>query len=163
MNEILESLADALRDEIEHLGHLLALLQEQQEGLFSPRPDAVLATAEEVEQVALVAQRFRVRREQLVESVAHACNQPGDITLLRLINSLPVDRQAMFEALVKEANRLVHATRKFARQNQRLLARTLELHRDTLVALRPDVFATTYDSRGGRHGGGLPGSFKTAV
>jgi flagellar biosynthesis/type III secretory pathway chaperone len=69
----------------------------------------------------------------------------------------------MFEALVREINRLIHQTRRLARQNQQLLSRTIEIHRETLRALRPDIFSTTYDQRGGIHGGNGPGGFAAAV
>jgi flagellar biosynthesis/type III secretory pathway chaperone len=164
MNDSLDSLADALRDEIEHHGHLLGLFRDQQEGLIRPDPEQVLEQAQQIEQAARVANRFRVRREQLVETIATSYNRPKSITLMRLLVDFPDDFRPMFESLIKEVNRLVHQTRRVARQNQRLLARTLELHRDTLRTLRPEVFQQTYDRRGGLHeGSGSSGAFATAV
>ena len=163
MNDSLDSLADALRDEIEHHGHLLGLFLDQREGLLRPDPDEVLAQAQTIEQAARVANRFRIRREQLVQTMATAHGRPPSTTLLRLVPDFPSDVHAMFESLIKEVNRLVHETRRIARQNQRLLARTVELHRETLRALRPDVFSPTYDRRGGLREGSGSGSFATAV
>ncbi|MCC5021313.1 MAG: flagellar export chaperone FlgN [Candidatus Synoicihabitans palmerolidicus] len=163
MNDSIDSLADALRDEIEHHGHLLGLLQDQQQGLLRPDPKKVLEQAQHIEQAARVANRFRIRREQLVETVAGAYNRPRSTTLLRLLVDFPEDFRPMFEALIKEVNRLVHQTRRTARQKQRLLARVVELHRDTWRSLRPDVFSPTYDQRGGLHEGTGSGAFATAV
>ena len=124
---------------------------------------ALLAQAQTIEQAARVANRFRIRREQLVQTMATAHGRPPSTTLLRLVPDFPSDVHAMFESLIKEVNRLVHETRRIARQNQRLLARTVELHRETLRALRPDVFSPTYDRRGGLREGSGSGSFATAV
>ena len=163
MNDSLDSLADALRDEIEHLGNLLGLFRDQQEGLLQPDPEKVLEEAQLIEQAARVANRFRVRREQLVQTMARAHGRAPSTTLLRLLADFPAEVQPMFDALIKEVNRLVHQTRRTARQNQRLLARTVELHRDSLRLLRPDIFSPTYDRRGGLHEGSGSGSFATAV
>lgn len=163
MNDSLDALADALRDEIEHHGHLLGLLGDQQDGLLRPMPDEVLAQAQQIEQAARVAHRFRIRREQLVQTVAGVYNRPRTITLLRLLPDFPAEVQPMFDSLVKEVNRLVHQTRRLARQNQHLLARTVEVHRETLRVLRPDLFSPTYDRRGGLHEGSGSGGFAAAV
>jgi hypothetical protein len=55
MNSIFEPLADALRDEIEHFGHLLSLFRDQQETLLRPDPETVLEQALNIEQAARVA------------------------------------------------------------------------------------------------------------
>lgn len=163
MNPSLESLADALRDEIEHHGHLLGLFRDQQEVLLRPDPARVLELAQTIETAARMAQRFRLRREQLVEVVAADHNRPRSITLLRLLPDFPAAVRPMFEAFVREVNRLIHHNRRLARQNQRLIARAIEVHRDTLRHLRPDLFSPTYDQRGGLREGSGPGAFATAV
>lgn len=163
MNDSLDSLADALRDEIEHHGHLLGLFRDQQEGLFHPVPEEVLEMAQQIEQAARVAHRFRIRREQLVEAMATAYDRPTTTTLLRLLPDFPAAMQPMFDALIKEVNRLIHQTRRLARQNHRLLSRTVEVHRETLRVLRPDVFSQTYDRRGGVHEGSGSSGFAAAV
>lgn len=89
MNDSLDSLADALRDEIEHLGNLLGLFRDQQEGLVRPDPEKVLEEAQMIEQAARVANRFRQRREQLVQTIARTFAQPPSITLLRLLVEFP--------------------------------------------------------------------------
>jgi flagellar biosynthesis/type III secretory pathway chaperone len=55
----------------------------------------------------------------------------------------------LIEALIGEVHRLLHKLRRAARHNHELLARTVELHQETLQQLRPESFSKTY-SPGGR-------------
>jgi flagellar biosynthesis/type III secretory pathway chaperone len=54
----------------------------------------------------------------------------------------------MLEALMAEVNRLIRQSRRRARQNQMLLARTIETSQQILQRLRPDTITKTYSSNG---------------
>lgn len=148
MNNAWESIAACLREELEEYGGLLGLFEEQQSALFRRDANGVLATVSAIEAQARSANVKRQKRERMVGDFAQYNDKPTDASLRSLMDFFPVDVRPMLEALIDEVNRLIHRTRKHARQNATLLQRTIELHQEALRVLRPDLFTKTYSARG---------------
>ena len=148
MNNAWETIAHCLREELEEYGGLLGLFEEQQNALFRRDANGVLATVGAIESQAQSATIKRKRREQLVSDFARSNEMAGDSPLRSLLPLFPQSVRPMMEALIDEVNRLIHRTRKHARQNADLLQRTIEMHQEALRSLRPDLFTKTYSPRG---------------
>lgn len=140
--------AECLRQELLEYGTLLRLFEQQQESLFQRDPDTVLRLGGEIEDQAHVLQDCRRRREQTVAALADSVRQPINSTIRALLPHIETDARPLLEALINEVNVLLHRVRRTSRQTQTLLARTLELHQETLRQLRPDAFTKTYSPTG---------------
>ncbi|ACB73682.1 flagellar protein FlgN [Opitutus terrae] len=140
--------AECLRQELLEYGTLLRLFEQQQESLFHRDPDTVLRLGGEIEDQAHVLQDCRRRREQTVAALADSVRQPANATIRALLPHIEADARPLLEALINEVNVLLHRVRRASRQTQTLLARTLELHQETLRQLRPDAFTKTYSPTG---------------
>ena len=141
-------IAEALRLELAEYGELLRLFELQQQSLFAREPDAVLQLGTQIEDQARMLQDCRTRREQAVATFAKRVGQPGTTTVRGLLEFVEVEARPLLEALVNEINHLIHRVRRASRQNHTLLARTLEIHQETLRQLRPDSFTKTYSAVG---------------
>jgi flagellar biosynthesis/type III secretory pathway chaperone len=148
MNNTWELIAHCLRDELQEYGGLLGLFEEQQNALFRRDPNGVLVIIANIEEQAKAASVKRSRREQIVSEFASAQNRPADSTLRSLLVCFPADVRPMMEALIDEVNRLIHRTRRCARQNVMLLQKAVEMHQEALRTLKPDAFTKTYSARG---------------
>lgn len=148
MNNMWESIAQSLRDELQEYGGLLNLFEEQQGALFRRDSAGVLASVSSIEQQAQAAASRRQRREQLVRDFARSQGRPAVSTLRSLLPYFPKEVRPMLEALIDEVNRLVHRARRHARQNSILLQKAIELHQEALRVLRPESFTKTYSAKG---------------
>ncbi len=148
MTAFWETIAECLRAEVEEYGALLNLFQEQQQSLFARDAEAVLNLSTTIEQQVLVLQDCRRRREQNVAAFASTVSQPASSTLRALLPFVVAEARPLLEALIAEVNVLVHRVRRATRHNHALLARTVEVHQETLRQLRPDSFTKTYAPSG---------------
>lgn len=148
MSQPWEFIADSLRAELADYGGLLHLFEAQQRSLFSRDPEAVLRYAGEIEAQARAVADSRNRREQAVAGFASAHGQPGSASLRSLLPLIAAEARPLFEALIAEVNLLLHRVRRTSRHNHTLLSRAVELHQDTLQALRPQAFVKTYSPAG---------------
>ncbi len=148
MNIHWELLADCLRQEVADYGGLLSLFEEQQRSLFDRNADAVLRFATQIEQQSRDLSECRTRREQAVATFAVERGQPATATLRSLLPLIEAQVRPLFEALIREVNALVHRVRRTSRHNHTLLARSVELHQETIQQLRPGSFNTTYAATG---------------
>ena len=118
MIQSIKSLIDALRDELQNYGEMLALLDQQQEHLVAR------AVAEVFQSISLIkAQGGAIQR---------ACARREDCRL----------------ALVGENNELLLRVRRRARQNHLMLRRSVELMQELLNTLLPSRRASVYDGTG---------------
>lgn len=144
-----EILVQHLRAELEAYGGLLALFAEQRQCLLQRDADAVLDLAGAIEARAQTATAQREERERCVRELSLALGVSGERTLRALVPCFPEPVRPLVSALIDEINVLVHRLRRGARQNRELLARTLDVHQETLRFLRPASVVSTY-SPGGR-------------
>lgn len=163
MQNLLEELAAALRDELEEYGEMLALLAEQQEAIFARKVEEVSEIDEQIEGVAATIGLRRQRREEKFCQAALAYDAPQDRPLKDILPSFPESQRPLFTALIDEINDLLEVTRRKARQNQILLGRILETAREVLQSFSPEPSSAGYDSRGRPAGAGgiAKGTFQT--
>jgi flagellar biosynthesis/type III secretory pathway chaperone len=140
--------ADALRQELVEYGSLLNLFEQQQESLFNRDADAVLRLGGQIEEQVHQLHDCREQREASVRQLAASLGLTGTTTLRALLARVEPDARPLLEALVNEVNHLLHRVRRTSRHNHMLLARTVEMHQETLRQLRPDAFTKTYSPSG---------------
>lgn len=163
MNPTWQSLADLLRTELAEHGALLQLYNEQQECLFRRDATGVLHFSNAIEQQVERLTALRQEREDATTCFARLHGRPDDATLRSLLPHIASDARPLLEALIGEVNHLIHRVRRASRHNHHLLARTVELHRETLRSLRPADLPQTYAATGRlAFGGSAAGSFCTA-
>jgi flagellar biosynthesis/type III secretory pathway chaperone len=144
-----EFIAECLRAELADYGGLLQLFEQQQQHLFNRDAESVLRLAADIEAQARTLADCRGRREQAVAAFAQACGRPTTSSLRALLPEVEADARPLLEALINEVNALLHRVRRTSRHNHSLLSRAVEVHQETLSALRPNSFTKTY-SPGGR-------------
>ena len=152
-----ETLVNALRDELQEYGGLLNLFNEQQAAILQRRPDMVLAVSATIEEQLKTVNERRKCREELVRQSAQSVNKPPKSTLRELIEFFPECVRPLLRALIEEVNRLLIRTKRRARQNQMLLARSIEVTQEILRLLNPGMVTKTY-SRNGRLNLGTAGA-----
>ena len=143
-----EFIAHCLRQELADYGDLLRLFEQQQRHLFDRDADAVLRLANDIEAQARTLADCRGRREQAVAAFAELRGRPANTSLRALLPEIEADARPLLEALINEVNALLHRVRRTSRHNHTLLARTVELHQETLMQLRPQAFTKTYSPAG---------------
>jgi flagellar biosynthesis/type III secretory pathway chaperone len=144
-----EFITECLRNELQEYGALLALFEEQQANLLRRDADQVAALAIAIEEQARATHNGRERREQCVQAFALDRGQPPNTSLRLMLPHFPAEVQPLLSALIDEINHLIHRIRRDARQNQMLLARTVEAHEEAMRTLMPNSFKTrTYSRRG---------------
>jgi flagellar biosynthesis/type III secretory pathway chaperone len=151
MNEELDNLIAALRDELTQYGEVLALMQEQQELIINRAANELLLNLnvvnEQMEKVATARNRRDACRRALVASLGGT----EETTFRQLTEMLSEEVQPLLNALVEEINQLLQSIQKWLRQNHMLLRRSLDLMQQIMQGMFPSSSATagTY-GRGGQ-------------
>jgi flagellar biosynthesis/type III secretory pathway chaperone len=141
-------IVDALRNELAEYGGLLQLIDGQQKKIFALDSVGVSEFVPQLEEQAGTAREKRTARESIVRQYAHEHGQQGEPTLRQLLPSFPAEVRPLLEALIDEINHLLQRTKKRTRQNQLLLSRLVEFHRELIPSLRPQAFTKTYSRHG---------------
>ena len=143
-----EFIADCLRQELADYGGLLHLFEQQQRSLFDRDPEAVIHFSGEIEAQARTLSECRLRREQAVAAFAVEHDRPEASSLRSLLPLIEAEARPLLEALINEVNALLHRVRRTSRHNHMMLSRAVEVHQETLSALRPHAFTKTYSPAG---------------
>jgi flagellar biosynthesis/type III secretory pathway chaperone len=151
-----QNIAECLRTELAEYGALLALFEEQQKLIFAHEAGEVLRLSAVIEEQARSLHTCRQQREKVVAAFAAAHTRPANATLRSLLALVDVAARPLLEALIDEVNHLLHRVRRVSRHNHTLLARTVELHQETLRLARPDAFTQTYAPNGRVSLGNVP-------
>jgi flagellar biosynthesis/type III secretory pathway chaperone len=151
MIESIQLLIDALRDELQNYGEMLALLDRQQEDLVARAAAEVFQSISLIKAQGSAIHQARARREECLRQVAEDLGRPRDASFASLIPVLPVDYQPLLRALVEENNELLQRVRRRARQNHLMLRRSVELMQELLKMLLPSRQGSVYDDTGSRH------------
>ena len=150
MNEELDNLITALRDELTQYGEVLALMQEQQELIINRAANELLLNLnvvnEQMEKVSIARNRRDACRRALVASLGGT----EETTFRQLTKMLPEEVQPLLNALVEEINQLLQSIQKWLRQNHMLLRRSLDLMQQIMQGMFPSSSATagTYGREG---------------
>jgi uncharacterized membrane-anchored protein YhcB (DUF1043 family) len=156
MTDPLHALIEALRQELQQYGEMLARLDLQQESIMRRAADDVLVSVTAIQEQGAVIQQARHLREDRQRELAGHFRQPAKATLAQLTERIPADYQPLVRALVDENNQLLVRVQQRARQNHLLLSRSLELMRNLLRTLLPTGQGAVYDDSGNSLGRSLP-------
>jgi flagellar biosynthesis/type III secretory pathway chaperone len=155
MNELLQNLIEALREELKEYGEMLALLDQQQQMVTNRQAQDLLQTVAGINVQAEAIAAARREREQRQREVARELKLPADSSFTDVLPRLPLAFQPLVHALVQENNHLLVRIQYRARQNHLLLTRALELMQRFLGSLFPGN-PTTYDHAGQLLASALP-------
>lgn len=155
MNELLQNLIEALREELKEYGEMLALLEQQQQMVTHRQTQDLLQCVASINVQAEAIAAARREREQRQREVARELNLASDAAFMDVLPKLPPQFQPLMKALVQENNQLLARIQQRARQNHLLLTRITELMQRFLGSLFPGS-PTTYDNAGQLLAAALP-------
>jgi hypothetical protein len=139
MMDTLEKLIEALRNELQQYGEMLALLDHQQEMIRLRGADDILHTLSAINTQSASIVSARQNRQTLQQKLAWSLQQPHDSTFAHLLPMLPEHYQLLISALVQENNELLERVSARAQENQKLLHRSLELMQRFITTLSPEA------------------------
>src|SRR2546427_2534578 len=134
----LQNLIEALRNELQQYGEMLALLDHQREMVRLQGADQVLPSLSAIDAQSAAIQAARVRRESAQQAHAQQLNEPSDSTFAHIIPLLPEQYRPLVSALVQENNELLLRVRDRAQQNHILLRQSVEMMQRFITTLAPD-------------------------
>ena len=134
----LTKIIEALRNELQQYGEMLALLDHQQELVRMCGADDILHSIETVNSQCATIQNARERRETVQQELARTLDQPETATFASLLPLLPEHYRPLVGALVQENNELLQRVRHRASENQSLLRRSLDLMQRFITTLSPE-------------------------
>ncbi len=135
MIAILQKFIDALRNELQQYGEMLALLDQQHEMVMHRGGEEIQQSVAAVNAHRSLIQTAREQRHQLQRQLAARLDQPDTATFAQIIPLLPQQYRPLVKALVQENNELLHRVEQRAQQNQMLLQHSLELMREFVASL----------------------------
>ena len=147
MNELLQNLIEALREELKEYGEMLALLDQQQQMVTHRQTQDLLQCVGSINIQAEAIAAARREREQRQRDIARELNLAADASFTDVMPRLPAPFQPLVKALVHENNQLLIRIQQRARQNHLMLTRIVELMQRFLGSLFPGN-PTTYDNAG---------------
>ncbi|KAB2646347.1 MAG: flagellar protein FlgN [Verrucomicrobia bacterium] len=156
MNEALEKLIHALREELQQYGEMLARLDQQQDHVMSRASENLLEATAGIEVQSQAMQMTRKMRIELQMEVARSLSFASDATFAEIIPKLPVNYRPLVTALVQENNESLGRIHQRSRQNHLLLCRSLELMSRLLSNLLPGSGSPVYSGNGSVTGGNFP-------
>jgi hypothetical protein len=142
----LQKLIEALRNELQQYGEMLALLDHQHELIRLRGADDISRSIAAINSQGAAIQTARQNRQFYQQEVASALgHQPnGDsdipsqmVPFSHLLPSLPPDYRPLVAALVQENNQLLERVRCSAHQNQTLLRQSLDSMQRFITRLAP--------------------------
>jgi flagellar biosynthesis/type III secretory pathway chaperone len=164
MNQLLDILIEALREELKQYGEMLALLDQQQQLVISRQGPELVRCVASVDAQALAIRVARDEREQRRLHLARNLSLREDAGFGELLGRVPRDYRPLIQALVQENNELLTRVHQRARQNHLLLNRAVELMQRFLNTLVPGSNPTVYTDLGVVPPGGIaPESVYNAV
>ncbi len=137
MIDILEKLIEALRNELQQYGEMLALLDHQQEMIRLRGGDEILHSFSGINAQSATILMARQSRQALQQQLAWGMQQPESCTFASLLPHMPEHYRLLIAALVHENNELLERVSERAQQNQQMLHRSLELMQRFITTLSP--------------------------
>lgn len=146
----IQPLIDALRNELQQYGEMLALLEQQQEWVLSRAPDEVVQSVGAIYNQGGVLEDARAEREQARIALARHLRMGEMATFSEIVPRVPEEYRPLLEALVQENNELLGRIQHRARQNHLLLTRSLDLMQRFMSSMFPRGAGSTYGGDGSR-------------
>jgi hypothetical protein len=148
MTDAIEKLVATLREELQHYGELLALLDHQQESAINRLADEMFTATTAIQNHAGIMQATRRNREQCQRELARELCVAEASTFVEIIPLLPVNYRPLVQSLVDENNSLLQRVHQRARQNHLVLCRSVELMQRFLGQLFPARGTQVYNEHG---------------
>ncbi len=156
MNEALEKLIQALREELQQYGEMLARLDQQQEYVTRRASEDLLQATSEIELHSQTMKHARQVRTECQATVAREVGCESDATFATIIPKLPSPYRPLVLALVQENNESLGRIHQRSRQNHILLCRSLELMSRLLGNLMPGTHSPVYTDKMNVSSGAFP-------
>jgi flagellar biosynthesis/type III secretory pathway chaperone len=156
MNELINNLIEALREELKQYGEMLALLEQEQEMVFHRQTAGIPSCVAAINAQADTLQAVRQERDQRRRHLARSLGLAEDIPFIDLTTRLPSEYQPLLQALVQENKELLVRVQQRARQNHLLLSRMVELMQKLISSILPGTGPATYTEGGTVLASGLP-------
>jgi hypothetical protein len=137
LNELVEHLVEALREELKQYGEMLALLDHQRKVVVPRHGPDLLQSISTLRDQANVIRIAREEREQRRRHLARSIHLDEAAAFEELVPRLPSVYQPLVQALLTENNELLRRVQQRARQNQLLLNHAVELMQQFMNALLP--------------------------
>jgi hypothetical protein len=147
MNELLQNLIEALREELKQYGEMLALLDHQQQLVALRHSPDLLQCAAALDSQAEAIRIARREREQRRRHLARTLKLDEAASFNELTSHIHYCYRPLLEALLQENNELLIRVHQRARQNHLVLSRAVQLMQR---------FITTFCS-GSSPGANIPG------
>jgi flagellar biosynthesis/type III secretory pathway chaperone len=132
---IQETVIDALRNELQQYGEMLALLDQQQEAVMLRGADDILRSISAINAQSTVVQSARRHRQRALHELALALGQTAEASFADLVPLLADHYRPLLTALIQENNELLFRVRQRAQQNHLLLQQSLDLMQRFLSTL----------------------------
>jgi hypothetical protein len=133
----LQNLIEALRNELQQYGEMLALLDHQKDMIQQRGSDDILHSISAINTQSAMIQVARETRMFNQRQLALSLKGPMDATFAQLIPQLPEGCQPLITALVHENNELLLRVQQRAQENQTLLRRSVDLMQQFITSLAP--------------------------
>ncbi len=156
MTEHIENLVTTLREELQHYGEMLALLDQQQESAINRVTDDMLAATTAIQNHSQVIQTARREREQRQRELSRLLGTIESATFAELIPQLPDAYRPLVQSLVQENNSLLERVQQRAQQNHLVLSRSVELMQNFLSAWMPARETQVYNGQRERERHAIP-------
>ena len=137
LGQLIPPLIESLRNELQHYGEMLALLDQQHAQVFHQPLDDIHPVAATINQQMVIIQTARQERRRCEDSIKQAVTPLAPSPFYELIPLLPEKYRGALRALVRETNESLARVRQQARQNELLLTRSLDLMQQFLQDLTP--------------------------
>jgi len=135
METALQTMIQALREEIAQYGELLSLLEQQRRLILGRCAEGLLENLTSIHaQVPLVA-AVRKHREKCRQELASVSGQSESASFRELFALVPAQYRGLLEALADEINALRTRTQQELEQNHRLLRRSVDCLRQIMTRL----------------------------
>ena len=152
----LENLIEALREELQQYGEMLARLDQQQEMVIRRAADDLLMCVAGIEEQVRILHAARKERQVRQRALALHLGLDQNATFAELIPSLLEDYRPLVGALVQENNELLVRVQQRTRQNHLLLSRSLDLMQRFMNSLFGFGTNPVYNETGGTRARVLP-------
>jgi flagellar biosynthesis/type III secretory pathway chaperone len=148
MNEQLNNLIEALREELKQYGEMLALLDQEQELVMQRQTSEIPSCVTAINAQAETLNAVRHEREQRRRQMARTLQLGEETCFSELTSRLPAPYQPLLQALAQENKELLVRVQQRARQNHLLLSRMVELMQKLISSIVPGAGPSTYTEGG---------------
>ena len=135
MMEKLQDLIEALREELQQYGEMLARLDSHQELATRLATANLLESVANIEAQGAVIQEALRQREDRQRAMTREIGLPDNATFAQLVPLLPAEYRPLLGALAQENNELLARVRQQFCQNQGLPARTRSMIQQIMTTL----------------------------